>query len=63
MINLVQEIDALLSAVTLEQTLRVPTELELSAGLESGPMHQAHTAQVAHVVALCRLVVEKHDAG
>lgn len=61
MSNLVQEIDALLVACTIEQGLRAPTEQELSAGLETGPMRAAHDAQVAHVVHLARMVVAKAD--
>jgi hypothetical protein len=62
MSNLVQELDALSAAISLETSLRAPTERELSAGLETGPMRQAHDAEVESCVRLARLVVAKADA-
>ena len=55
------ELDALKAAIELEQDLRRPTELELGSGLETGPMHAAHDAEVARCVELARAIVAKAD--
>lgn len=61
--NLVNQLDLLKKMLDTEAVLRAATQTELVQGIQNGPMHQAHDASIADVIAAANALIKASNEG